>query len=1025
MSSELTIIPEENLNSALELARSTVYKSYLEELGRYELAEPDRMLLDEEPQRSIRMFRLTQLTCKKGEDIFQKLSTVYHAAMSLGCSLVVMADSAGTDDASNIYVGLRNPNGPETEMKHLRTSFSALREGLLSNFPGVRVTELSASKALKPELDAVFGENSRYISSVSCVAAQRDKSKTENKSFIQGLEKLVDVMRGRPYTAVLIAEPVRTAQLAQIRAGYESLYSTLSVFRKSSVSFNETQSETVMESLSHSVSESVTNGTSLTQSHTSFHSGGTGTGTSTGVGIHIPILNFSPHLSSSISSFQSSGTGSGQAAGTSAAKTAGTADTTSQGRQTGTSSGRTVQLEAVNKTAEEMLRRIEDQLKRIQECENYGAYSCGAYFLSGKQDNSLLAANTYRALMLGDGSSVESGAVNLWTDEAEVETMKEYLRRFAQPVFLAPAGGPELRYTPGTLVSGQELPLHLGLPTRSVPGLAVVDHAEFGRNVLVEGPAVTLGALYHMGQIERSSDVRLGRGQLAAHTFVTGTTGAGKTNTVCALLDALCLHPEDPAQPANFLVVEPAKGEYKSMLGGYEGVAVYGTNPKKTELLQLNPFYFPEDIHVLEHIDRLVEVFNACWPMYAAMPAVLKDAIEASYVACGWSLKRSVCAANSFPTFAMLLGSLRRVLEGSGFSDETKGDYTGALVTRVKSLTNGINGQIFCGDGLDGEALFERNVIVDLSRVGSMETKALIMGILMIQLQEYRLSSAEKPNAALRHITVLEEAHNLLRRTSAEQAQDSANLQGKSVEMLAGAIAEMRTYGEGFIIADQAPGLLDMAVIRNTNTKIIMRLPDEGDRMLVGKAAGLNDDQITELSKLEVGVAAVYQSDWLEPVLCQVNKFRDCREFHFSASERPDPAMDALVRTLLHGTGDARELSEENAARLRRWIERLDMDEEYTNILFRALKDGTPAAEEDRGELFYCLAHCRDAVERTGRLSSTAEMNALLEQHIADELNISAAMAAEIRETVARYAAPLTPADTAWHRRLLVCGGVK
>ena len=39
-------------------------------------------------------------------------------------------------------------------------------------------------------------------------------------------------------------------------------------------------------------------------------------------------------------------------------------------------------------------------------------------------------------------------------------------------------------------------------------------------------------------------------------------------------------------------------------------------------------------------------------------------------------------------------------------------------------------------------------------------------------------------------------------------------------------IAEMRTYGEGFIIADQAPGLMDLSVIRNTNTKIIMRLPE-------------------------------------------------------------------------------------------------------------------------------------------------------------------------------------------------------
>ena len=101
---------------------------------------------------------------------------------------------------------------------------------------------------------------------------------------------------------------------------------------------------------------------------------------------------------------------------------------------------------------------------------------------------------------------------------------------------------------------------------------------------------------------------------------------------------------------------------------------------------------------------------------------------------------------------------------------------------------------------------------------------------------------------------------------------ESANLLGKSVEMLANAIAEMRTYGEGFIIADQAPGLMDLSVIRNTNTKIIMRLPDFSDRDLVGKSANLNDDQIIELAKLPKGVAAVYQNEWIQPVLCKVEK---------------------------------------------------------------------------------------------------------------------------------------------------------
>lgn len=93
------------------------------------------------------------------------------------------------------------------------------------------------------------------------------------------------------------------------------------------------------------------------------------------------------------------------------------------------------------------------------------------------------------------------------------------------------------------------------------------------------------------------------------------------------------------------------------------------------------------------------------------------------------------------------------------------------------------------------------------------ETKSLIMGLLVMKLNEYRMSS-EKMNSTLSHITVLEEAHNLLKRTSTDQIFEGANLLGKSVELLANSIAEMRTYGEGFIIADQSPGLLDMSVIR-------------------------------------------------------------------------------------------------------------------------------------------------------------------------------------------------------------------
>lgn len=152
-----------------------------------------------------------------------------------------------------------------------------------------------------------------------------------------------------------------------------------------------------------------------------------------------------------------------------------------------------------------------------------------------------------------------------------------------------------------------------------------------------------------------------------------------------------------------------------------------------------------------------------------------------------------------------------------------------------------------------------------------------------MRLNEYRSNSNIRHNSDLRHITILEEAHNILKRDSVEQSGEGGNVAGKSVEMISNAIAEMRTYGEGFIIVDQSPGAVDASAIRNTNTKIIMRLPDDSDRKVAGKASGMKDNQVDEIAKLPTGVAVVYQNDWEEPVLCKIGKYEDEEinfEFH-------------------------------------------------------------------------------------------------------------------------------------------------
>ena len=553
-----------------------------------------------------------------------------------------------------------------------------------------------------------------------------------------------------------------------------------------------------------------------------------------------------------------------------------------------------------NYSIKHTLELLEEQMKRLEQSTALGMWDFAAYVLSEDQNVANNVAHTYLALTQGDSSYMSQTAVNLWRGDmgSHSDDAKEicaYLRELRHPLFgLSPAlttadedyNAYPAVVTAATSLSGKELAYSLNFPQHSVAGFPVIECAEFGRNVVrydsVKGQrSIQLGHIFHMNHMETSS-VSLSKESLASHAFITGSTGSGKSNTVYQIID------EAADQGVKFLVIEPAKGEYKDVFGMDNNVSVYGTNPYISPMLRLNPFSFPENIHIFEHLDRVVEIFNVCWPMYAAMPAVLKSAIEKSYVDCGWDLMRSAnrYSENIYPSFADVARNIKEIIDTSEYDTENKGAYKGSLLTRLQALTTGINGTIFVADELTPEKLFDNNVIVDLSRVGSSETKALIMGMLVLKLQEHRMAETSRMNSRLKHITVLEEAHNLLRRTSTEHSPDSANLMGKSVEMLSNAIAEMRTYGEGFIIVDQAPGLLDMAVIRNTNTKIIMRLPDQGDRELVGRAANLNDDQITELAKLPCGVAAVYQNEWVKPVLCKVEKFGgNLRPYRFAPNE--------------------------------------------------------------------------------------------------------------------------------------------
>ena len=112
--------------------------------------------------------------------------------------------------------------------------------------------------------------------------------------------------------------------------------------------------------------------------------------------------------------------------------------------------------------------------------------------------------------------------------------------------------------------------------------------------MLIRDRYITMGSIYHMGKKENAL-VKLNLDSLTAHCFVTGSTGSGKSNTIYKLI-------ENVADEIPFLVIEPAKGEYRNEFRKMEKINLFTTNPLIDQMLKLNPFAFDTRIHILEPV---------------------------------------------------------------------------------------------------------------------------------------------------------------------------------------------------------------------------------------------------------------------------------------------------------------------------------------------------------------------------------------------------------------------------------------
>lgn len=933
---------QERSRQAMELVDDIVLKNYLTKLSDLEVVP-----CKDSSTENLILVKVNKMVYEKDEYATDKFISVISAMTFTDSSIYLIVD--GHKEHTDFYMGIKCHDEKRTS-KSIYDTFKSAMQG---QFPGAQIGDNKNKNGNL--IEDIELENSRQrkllhhiseaCSLTSCVgipAYKNSKGEYTNANFIQGIEKFALAMQGKEYTAIVLASNI--IGLNSVRSSYEDIYTNLSSMATQQVGHSKNYSS----ARNMSVSEGYSDGTSFNISNTETSSDTNGEskdnaagkaakflqgvgGALSGIGNvetfadghttwSFPII-WSHTCGSVISPLVYAGAacqigGAFAALGAktlnkshtdalSATKSEGTSHTDTTNFTDGTSTTEGVAtnytITIQNKRVQEILKRIDKQLERISTCEGTGLWSASAYFMSYGTDRASaeIGATIFRSIMLGEQSGVETSAINTWYPESgdNYVNLLKYICTLSHPTFIykTSSNGPDINLVPTSLLSSKELAIMMGLPRKSVPGFPVIEHVSLGKEIVrlntkENGNSFELGCIFDQGVDLPNNKVLLDTKSLTQHTFVTGSTGCGKSETVYKLIDSV------RKANAKFLIIEPAKGEYKNVFGTEH---IFGTNPLISNLFKINPFKFTDGVHVLEHADKLIEIFNVCWPMYAAMPVVLKEAVLNSYEDCGWDLimSKNKYSNDIFPTFSDLIWELEAVIEASSYSEEVKSNYKGSLVTRVKSLANGIYGEIFSGREIGDKILFDENVIIDLSRIGSQETKSLIMGVIIMRLNEYRANSGIEANSSLRHVTILEEAHNILKRCSQEQSMEGSNVAGKSVEMISNAIAEMRTYGEGFIIVDQSPGAVDISAIRNTNTKIVMRLPEDSDRKIAGKSAAMKDNQVDEIAKLPTGVAVVYQNDWEEPVLCHINMFDGIRLKYEFMEDAQSPVNELSIIT--------------------------------------------------------------------------------------------------------------------------------
>jgi hypothetical protein len=412
-------------------------------------------------------------------------------------------------------------------------------------------------------------------------------------------------------------------------------------------------------------------------------------------------------------------------------------------------------------------------------------------------------------------------------------------------------------------------------PRGGLPGIGTRRPAGFGGGM----PTRTEDVVVQIGTTTMGTRFGFSLSDLNQHVLVAGLPGFGKSSTVKLLLQRAHL---DLGLP--FLVIDPAKGDYEQLLGALATetnaeCVVHRLRPKD---VAFNPLAVPEGVEPAVHGGRVAAVFEGALDFgdWQGGRIVLRRAMARVY--------DEAAGRGQQPTLVDLYRRCGESVRQSRFSGPTSGDVFASLLGRIEMLGAGPAGRALlgsAGDGVPWGEIMTRPTLIELGDFSGPSERSLIFGLLIAGLVSWREAH---PSSELGHITVLEEAHRVLR---------SSERRDVGIDMFVDAIAELRGAGEGFIVVDQTPTALHPTVLKITGTKLIHRLVEQSERNTVGNAMVLDDSAREDVARLGRQRVVTYAASSDAAELVDVDDWRD------RGPDRPPlpadaPADDFVIQSL-------------------------------------------------------------------------------------------------------------------------------